>query len=139
MFGGGEWRSHSKYTGYNWSIYCRDYVQLVATESNVLLYLSPTSVRLFCLLQESLSEWSWMTAVLYYTVPQIAARVDVSWNGIFWDHSIVFINQIWLSHFMQRMFRRAWYMADRRYKVDWKFSGCKFNSNSIECHLYPYL
>ena len=29
---------HNKYTGYNWSIYCWDYVQLVATESNVLLY-----------------------------------------------------------------------------------------------------
>ena len=29
---------HNKYTGYNWSIYCWDYVQLVATESNVVLY-----------------------------------------------------------------------------------------------------
>ena len=29
---------HNKYTGYNWSIYCWDYVQLVVTESNVLLY-----------------------------------------------------------------------------------------------------
>ena len=28
----------NKYTGYNWSIYCWDYVQHVATESNVLLY-----------------------------------------------------------------------------------------------------
>ena len=32
------------------------YVQLVATKSNVLLYLLPTSMQLFCLLQESLSE-----------------------------------------------------------------------------------
>ena len=29
---------HSEYTGYNWNIYYWDYVQLVATESNVLLY-----------------------------------------------------------------------------------------------------
>ena len=29
---------HKKYAGYNWSIYCWDYVQLVATESNVLPY-----------------------------------------------------------------------------------------------------
>ena len=28
----------NEYTGYNWSIYYWDYVQLVATESNVLLY-----------------------------------------------------------------------------------------------------
>ena len=28
-----------------------------------------------------------MTAVLYYTVAYIAARVDFSWNGIFWDRS----------------------------------------------------
>ena len=29
---------HNEYTGYNWSIYCWDYVQPVATESTVLLY-----------------------------------------------------------------------------------------------------
>ena len=29
---------HNEYTGYNWSIYCWDYVQLVATKPNVLLY-----------------------------------------------------------------------------------------------------
>ena len=29
---------HNKYTGYNWSIYCWDFVQLVATKSNVQLY-----------------------------------------------------------------------------------------------------
>ena len=29
---------HNKYTGCSWSIYCWDYVQLVAIESNVLLY-----------------------------------------------------------------------------------------------------
>ena len=37
---------HNKYTGYNWSIYCWDYVQLVSTKSNVLLYLLPMSVWL---------------------------------------------------------------------------------------------
>ena len=37
---------HNEYTGYNWSIYCWDFVQLVTTRSNVLFYLSPTSVRL---------------------------------------------------------------------------------------------
>ena len=31
-----------------------------------------------------------MTAVLYCTVPYIAARLDVSWNGIFWDRSSLF-------------------------------------------------
>ena len=54
---------HNEYTGWGWSIYCWDIVQLVTTESNVLLYLSPTSMWLFCSLQESLSEWS-----PYYTV-----------------------------------------------------------------------
>ena len=28
---------HNKYTGFNWSIYCWDYVQLVATDASVLL------------------------------------------------------------------------------------------------------
>ena len=41
---------HNKYTGYNWSIYCWDYVQLVATKSNVLLYLLPISMQLLCCL-----------------------------------------------------------------------------------------
>ena len=45
-------------------------------------------MQLFCLLKESLSEWSRMTAVLYRTVPYIAACVDVSWNGIFRDRSV---------------------------------------------------
>ena len=29
---------HNEYAGYNWSICCWDYVQLVTTESNVLHY-----------------------------------------------------------------------------------------------------
>ena len=37
---------HNEYTGYNWSIYWWDFVQLVSTRSNVLLYLSLVSVRL---------------------------------------------------------------------------------------------
>ena len=49
---------HNKYTGWGWSIYCWDFVQLVTTESNVLLYLSPTCVWLLCFLQESLCECS---------------------------------------------------------------------------------
>ena len=35
---------HNEYTGWSWNIYCWDFVQLVTTESNVLLYLSPTSM-----------------------------------------------------------------------------------------------
>ena len=78
---------HNKYTGYNWSIYCLDYVQLVTTESNVLLYLLPMSMQLFC--WASTAEWLTYSnaAVLYCTVPYIAACVDISWNGIFWDRS----------------------------------------------------
>ena len=37
---------HNKYTGYNEAFIAETYVQLVATESNVLLYLWPTSVPL---------------------------------------------------------------------------------------------
>ena len=29
---------HNKYTGFNWSIYCWDYVQLFATKAMLLLY-----------------------------------------------------------------------------------------------------
>ena len=38
-----------------------------------------------------------MTAVLYCTVPYITARVDVSWNGIFWNHSVLLppTNEVW--------------------------------------------
>ena len=76
---------HNKYTGYNWSIYCWDYVQLVATESNMLLCLLPTSVQLLIrLLCCPAREW---TLELYCTVALIAACVDLSWNGIFWDRS----------------------------------------------------
>ena len=34
---------HNEYTGFNWSIYCWDYVQLVATDANVLLLKSGDS------------------------------------------------------------------------------------------------
>ena len=38
-----------------------------------------------------------MTAILYCMVPYIAACVDVSWNGIFWDHSVLLLpaNEVW--------------------------------------------
>ena len=37
-----------------------------------------------------------MTLVLYCTVASIAAHVDVSWNGIFWDRSKV---QVYINIF----------------------------------------
>ena len=39
---------HNEYTEWGWIIYCWDSVQLVTTKSNMLLYLSPMSVRLYC-------------------------------------------------------------------------------------------
>ena len=39
---------HNKYTGFNWSIYCWDYIQLVATDSNVLLLKSGDSETSNC-------------------------------------------------------------------------------------------
>ena len=83
---------HNKYTGYNWSIYCWDYVQLVTTESNVLLYLLPTSVQLCCWQADA---WMFEWVVLYCAVLYIAACVDVNWNGIFRDRSLGSIPTWW--------------------------------------------
>ena len=80
---------HNKYTGYNWSIYCWDYVQLVATKSNVLLYLLPMSVQLCCWRVSLWKNEPDLNAVLYCMVPYIATCVDVSWNGIFRDRSVI--------------------------------------------------
>ena len=43
----------------------------------------PTSLQLFCWQASAL----FLSSVLYCTVPIMAAREDISWNGIFWDHS----------------------------------------------------
>ena len=43
----------------------------------------PMSLQLFCWQASAL----FVSSVLYCMVPYMAAREDVSWNGIFWDHS----------------------------------------------------
>ena len=43
----------------------------------------PTSLQLFCWQASAL----FLSSVLYWTVPYMAAHEDVSFNGIFWDHS----------------------------------------------------
>ena len=43
----------------------------------------PTSLQLFCWQASAL----FLSSILYCTVPYMAAREDISWNGIFWDHS----------------------------------------------------
>ena len=59
---------HNKYTGYNWSIYCWDYVQLVTTKSNVLLYLLSTSMQLCCQWARVSADCSWWTDSSYCTL-----------------------------------------------------------------------
>ena len=63
---------HDEYTGWNWSIYCWDFVQLVTTESGVLLYLSPTSMQLYCWASSAGllgNDPELILSVLYCTVP----------------------------------------------------------------------
>ena len=63
---------HDEYTGWSWSIYCWDLVPLVTTKSNVLLYLLPTSVWLYCWASSAGltgNDSELMLSILYCTVP----------------------------------------------------------------------